>query len=206
MPTILIIEDHAALRQNLIDLLGLEGHRVLSAADGVSGLELAREKRPDLVLCDIMLPGLDGWEILAALRAEPATAALPFIFLTAKGDAADVRAGMRQGADDYLAKPFTRVDLLDAISTRLQRSAQQRVFAPNFSSSAPLERLGLSPREAEVLLWMAQGKANPEIALIVGCSAATVKKHALHIFEKMGVEGRANAMLRALEVLSASAD
>ncbi len=206
MPTILIIEDHAALRENLTDLLTLEGHRVLSAADGIAGLELARQKRPDLVLCDIMLPGLDGWGILAALRAEPATAALPFVFLTAKGDAADVRAGMRQGADDYLAKPFTRVDLLDAIRTRLQRAAQQRVFAPDFANSAPLERLGLSPREAEVLLWMAQGKANPEIAQIVGCSAATVKKHALHIFEKMGVEGRAGAMLRALEILSAGSE
>ncbi|MBC8010084.1 MAG: response regulator transcription factor [Burkholderiales bacterium] len=206
MTTILIIEDHEPLRLNLEDMLTLEGHRVLSATDGAAGLELARRGRPDLVICDIMLPGMDGWEILAAIRADAATAALPFVFLTAKGDAADVRAGMRLGADDYLPKPFKRADLLDAIRTRLQRAAQQRVFAPSFESSAPLEALGLTPREAEVLLWMAQGKANPEIAVIVGCSAATVKKHSIHLFEKLGVEGRAAAMLRALEALTQRAE
>jgi len=202
MPTILLIEDHAPLRRNLEDILTLEGHRVLTAADGPSGLATARAAQPDLVICDIMLPGLDGLEILAALRASPATAAMPFIFLTAKGDAPDIRAGMSLGADDYLPKPVARADLLDAIRTRLQRASQQRVFAPRFDSPAQLDVLGLSPRETEVLFWMAQGKANPDIATIIGCAPATVKKHSIHIFEKLGVESRAGAMLTALEVLA----
>ncbi len=202
MPVLLLIEDHAPLRRNLEDMLTLEGHRVFTAADGSNGLRLAREVRPDLVICDIMLPGMDGLEILAAIRADPATAALPFIFLTAKGDAPDIRAGMTLGADDYLPKPVSRTDLLDAIRSRLQRAGQQGAFCPCFDSPAPLEGLGLTPREAEVLLWIAQGKGNPDIATILGCRPATVKKHTIHIFEKLGVEGRPAAILRALETLA----
>ncbi|MEO7797820.1 MAG: response regulator transcription factor [Opitutaceae bacterium] len=202
IPTLLLIEDHAPLRRNIEDILALEGYRVITAADGPAGLRLAREHHPDLVLCDIMIPGMNGLEILAAIRADAATAALPFIFLTARGEAPDIRAGMKLGADDYLPKPVARADLLDAVRSRLRRATQQRTFAPRFDSPAPLEALGLSPREAEVLLWIAQGKANGDIATIIGCTPATVKKHTIHIFEKLGVEGRPGAMLCALEALS----
>ena len=202
MTTLLLIEDHAPLRENLRDILTLEGFHVVEAATGPDGLRLARECRPALVICDIMLPGCDGFEILATLRADAATRALPFIFLTARGGPPEIRAGMKLGADDYLPKPVARADLLDAIRTRLQRASQQRTFAPCFDSPAPLEALGLTPREAEVLLWMAQGKSNPDIAIIIGCSPATVKKHTIHLFEKLALEGRPAAILRALEALS----
>ncbi len=202
MTTILLIEDHAPLRRNLSDILALEGHRVLEAATGPDGLRAAREQRPDLVLCDIMLPGCDGMEILAALRGDAATSALPFIFLTAKGEPHDIRAGMNLGADDYLPKPVVRRDLLASIRARLARASSQRPRLPDFSSPAPLEKLGISPREAEVLLWMAQGKANHEIATILGCTHATVKKHTIHIFEKLSVESRGAAMLTAIETLA----
>lgn len=202
MMTLLLIEDNAPLRRNLRDMLLLGGYQVLEAATGPDGLRLALEQRPALVLCDIMLPGCDGYEVLAALRANAATAATPFIFLTAKTEPPDVRAGMNLGADDYLPKPVARADLLAAIRTRLERASQQRRRLPDFTGTAPLERLGITPREAEVLLWMAQGKANAEIASILLCSHATVKKHTLHIFEKLGVESRAAAMLIAIEALS----
>ena len=202
MPTLLLIEDHAPLRRNLEDILTLEGHRVLTAADGPSGLKLAQEQRPDLILCDIMLPGMDGLEILARLRADAATRALPFIFLTAKGEPRDIRAGMNLGADDYLPKPVARADLLASIRVRLTRAAETRTHLPDFSTAAPLEKLGLTPREAEVLLWMAQGKANAEIGTIIGCTHATVKKHTIHLFEKLAVESRGAAMLIAIETLS----
>ena len=149
-----------------------------------------------------MLPGCDGMEILATLRAHAETSALPFIFLTAKRDSADIRAGMNLGADDYLPKPVSRADLLTAVRSRLTRATQQRPRLPDFTSDMPLKKLGVSPREAEVLLWMAQGKANGDIATILGCSHATVKKHSIHIFEKLGVESRAAAMLIAIETLS----
>lgn len=204
MSTLLLIEDHAPLRRNLEEILTLEGHRVLAAADGPAGLRLAQQQRPDLILCDIMLPGMDGLEILARLRSEVATRAIPFIFLTAKGEPRDIRAGMNLGADDYLPKPVARGDLLASIRARLDHAAKVRSHLPDFSSAAPLEKLGVSPREAEVLLWVAQGKANAEIATIIGCTHATVKKHTIHLFEKLGVESRGAAMLIAIEALSSS--
>jgi len=203
MTTILLIEDNAPLRKNLREMLSLEGYEVFAAGDGREGLRLAQEHKPSLILCDIMLPIMDGWEILASLRSDQGTAALPFIFLTAKGELPDIRSGMNLGADDYLTKPVARADLLSAIRTRLERHAQQSTpFVPRFESSLPLEKLGLSPREAEVLLWVAQGKGNQDIAAILGLSPATVKKHTMHIFDKLGVETRAAAMLRALESLA----
>ena len=117
----------------------------------------------------------------------------------------DVRAGMNLGADDYLVKPVDKADLLRAIRTRLARAEQlaRREFQPNFDSPAPLHALGLTPRVAEVLLWVAQGKTNAEIGTILGISESTVKKHLLEIFEVLGVETRSAATLRAIEVLSA---
>jgi DNA-binding NarL/FixJ family response regulator len=205
MTTLLLIEDNTILRKNIAEMLTLEGYHVIVAADGATGLQIARTDRPDLLLCDIMMPGMDGYEVLAQLRADPVTACLPFVFLTAKGDLPDLRIGMGLGADDYLPKPVTRLDLLTAVRTRLQRHAQQRqAFAPDFSDATPLEKLGISPREAEILLWMAQGKSNADIAVICDISLGTVKKHALHIFEKLGVESRSAATLSALETLSAA--
>jgi DNA-binding NarL/FixJ family response regulator len=205
MTTILLIEDNASLRRNIAEILMLEGYHVLTAASGASGLEQARAERPDLILCDIMMPGMDGYEVLAQIRGEATTASLPLIFLTAKGDMPDLRLGMSLGADDYLPKPVSRVDLLEAVSIRLQRHAQQRSSTPNFDNAVPLEKLGISPREAEILLWMAQGKSNSDIAVLCDISVGTVKKHANHIFEKLGVEGRTSATLRAVEVLMGKA-
>lgn len=132
---------------------------------------------------------------------------IPFVFLTARGEKADVRAGMNLGADDYLAKPVDKHDLLRAIRTRLARAEQlaRREYHPNFDSPAPLVAIGLTPRVAEVLLWVAQGKTNGEIASILGISESTVKKHLLEIFAKLGVETRSAATRHALEVLTAPA-
>ena len=133
---------------------------------------------------------------------------IPFIFLTAKGEKPDIRAGMNLGADDYLTKPVAKPDLLAAIRSRLERTVQLAIpeFKPNFDSARPMEtELGLTPRVAETLLWLAQGKTNGEIATILGNSESTVKKHVLEIFEKLGVETRTAASLRALEVLSSPA-
>jgi DNA-binding NarL/FixJ family response regulator len=203
MKKILIIEDEPQMRRNMLLVLKKEGFEALGAADGQEGLTLAQRELPDVILCDVMMPGLDGYGVLAALRAERATETIPFIFLTAKGERGDVRSGMNQGADDYLTKPVIIADLLAAIRARLERRGQhQRDLRPTFESPKPLENLGLTPRESEVLFWVAQGKMNAEIGIILDASASTVKKHVEHIFEKLGVENRSAASLLAIEVLS----
>jgi DNA-binding NarL/FixJ family response regulator len=202
MTTILLIEDHAPLRENLREMLSLAGYQVLTADHGREALRVAAQQLPALILCDIMMPGMDGHEVLSRLRADEALKAVPFIFLTAKGTPPDIRAGMNLGADDYLPKPVSRADLLKAVRSRLERAKQQQRFQPNFDDPKPLEKLGISPREAEVLLWVAQGKGNHEVAEILGLSVATVKKHTIHIFEKLGVESRTAATLRAVEALA----
>lgn len=206
MKTILVIEDEAEMRRNLLTILKLEKFNAIGAENGRAGLELARREVPDMILCDVMMPEMDGHAVLKALREDPATASTPFIFLTARGEKQDVRSGMNMGADDYLTKPVAKADLLIAIASRFKRIQEQATtdFTPNFSSHEPLVSLGLTPRVAEVLLWVAQGKTNPDIASILGISESTVKKHMIEIMQQLGVETRTAASLRALEVLSGS--
>jgi len=204
MKKILIIEDEPEMRRNLQTILRLEQFEVFCAEHGRAGLALAQSELPDLILCDVMMPVMDGHQVLQALRDDPTTMNIPFVFLTAKGERADQRSGMNLGADDYLTKPVAREDLLAAVDARLRRQNQQdqREFRPDFSSPEPLLSLGLTPRVAEVLLWVAQGKTNADIATILGISESTVKKHLLGIFIQLGVETRSAATLRALEALS----
>lgn len=121
MTKILVIEDEPPVRTNLLKLLEAEGFEVKGAENGEAGVSLAIEQVPDLILCDIMMPELDGHGVLEALRQNIATAAIPLIFLTAKAERSDWRQGMELGADDYLTKPFTRDELLAAIATRLKK-------------------------------------------------------------------------------------
>ncbi len=118
---ILIVEDEAAIRDNLARILRLEGFEPIEATNGRIGLERARREAPALILSDVMMPELDGYGLLEALRADPLTAAIPFIFLTARTDRMDRRRGMNLGADDYLGKPFSRDELLDAVNARIKR-------------------------------------------------------------------------------------
>ncbi len=123
--TILAIEDDPGIRETLGDLLSLHGHDVLLATDGPSGVALA-ERRPDLVLCDIGLPGMDGYDVIATLQRSSTTRDIPFIFLTAHAQREDQRKGMSLGADDYITKPFTAQELLAAIDARVRRQRPLR--------------------------------------------------------------------------------
>ncbi len=122
MAKILVIEDEAPIRANLERLLRAEGYTVVTAENGVKGVHAAAEHAPDLVLCDVLMPEMDGYGVLAALRQSAATAGVPFIFLTASADHADRRLALAQGADDYITKPFHLQDVLDAIKRKLSNT------------------------------------------------------------------------------------
>jgi len=204
MKRILVIEDEPEMRRNITTLLRYYDYEPLGAANGREGVEMARRENPDLILCDVMMPELDGYGVLQALQTDEKLSRIPFIFLTAKGEKNDQRSGMDLGADDYLTKPVVNAELVRAIEARLRRAERQtnREFKPDFSSSDPLIKLGLTPRAAEALLWLAQGKTNSDIATILGITESTVKKHVQEMFQKLGVETRGAATVRALEALS----
>lgn len=122
--TLLVIEDQATLRANLALLLELEGYRVLTASDGLRGLETARTERPDLIVCDQMMPELDGQGVLQALRADRGFDHTPFLFLSAKGELHDLEEARRLGADGYLTKPVVRGDLVGAVAEWLAKGRQ----------------------------------------------------------------------------------
>ncbi len=122
MKKVLIIEDNTDIRENIIEILELADFEVINAVNGKEGVEKALQEKPDLIICDIMMPELDGYGVLHILSKKPATASIPFIFLTAKTERADMRKGMMLGADDYLTKPFDDTELLDAIEVRLRKN------------------------------------------------------------------------------------
>ena len=119
---ILVVEDEATIRNNVVSMLRMEGFDVLEANNGRVALALAREHIPGLILSDVMMPELDGYGLLEQLRADPATATIPLIFLSARTDRADRRRGMNLGADDYLGKPFSHGELMEAVTARIKRN------------------------------------------------------------------------------------
>lgn len=136
MTKVLIIEDNNDIRENIVEILTLSGYEVFEAEDGKKGAELAQKVYPDVILCDIMMPGLDGYGVFEILNSQEHTKTIPFIFITAKSERVDIRKGMELGADDYLTKPFDATELLNAVETRLKKKQMQQEFY-----SKPLEEI-----------------------------------------------------------------
>ncbi len=296
--TVLVVDDIPANLSVLLDLLTGEGFTVLVADSGERALLQVSHRRPDLILLDAMMPGLDGFETCRRLRADPATRDLPVLFMTALTDTAARLTGFAAGAVDYISKPFEPEEVLARLrvqlelqrlrrtleaevrlrqnaEAQLERSLAQAMlivdadghlvfcadaarkllagYLDDFDPEAPLppallrgqpiarppgpvslrarrfaeagggeegltvlllkeeapdpslmllDALDLTAREAEVLYWVAQGKTSPEIAIILGAALKTVKKHLQRVYEKLGVETRTAAALRASEVLN----
>lgn len=144
MIKVLLIEDDTTLRENTAELLELSGYQVHTAGDGDTGVKLAKSKNPDIIVCDIMMLGMDGYEVLKTLGKDPKCAAIPFIFLSARGDRQDIRKGMNLGADDYITKPFQLQELTEAIENRIRRKEILKTIKPQKSSQT-----GLSKAEEE---------------------------------------------------------
>ena len=175
MPTIVLIEDNAPLRENTKILLELNGYEVSSFDSGPPALEKLNEGSPDLVLCDIILPGLTGYDILGKVRKMPSGGEVPFIFLSALAEKDQVRDGMNLGADDYVTKPFTSDGLLAAIRSRLERSEKRR-------AAAELEHQRFEARKLEYLPMKSGPRSVPSpaglksFARMKKCSVATSKR------------------------------
>jgi two-component system sensor histidine kinase/response regulator len=138
MTKILIIEDDIDLRRNIVDLLELENYEVYSAVDGENGVRCAILYKPNIIVCDVMMPKLDGYGVLKQLRKDQDSLMIPVIFLTAKTDRQSMRMGMELGADDYLTKPFTQHELLTAIQTQLnKRNAIAELIQKSARKSEP---------------------------------------------------------------------
>jgi CRP-like cAMP-binding protein/CheY-like chemotaxis protein len=130
MEKILLIEDNAEIRENMAEILDLAGYQVLTADNGKEGAALAIKEKPDLILCDIMMPVLDGYGVLHMVQKNNDLQGVPFIFLTAKSERNEIRRGMELGADDYITKPFDGTEVLNAIEIRLKKAAQLRQSLP----------------------------------------------------------------------------
>lgn len=158
MKKILVIEDNREVRENLCEILELTDYDVVCAVNGKEGVEVVKEKHPDLIICDVMMPQLDGYGVLKILNNDPETFDIPFIFLTAKVEQSDLRKGMGLGADDYITKPFDHTELLEAVEMRLEKSERMRKAIQDssadqqqlFSESRAWEQLKALSEKAEL--------------------------------------------------------
>lgn len=154
MKKVLVIEDTQNVRENICEILESENYEIFAAENGQAGVEMAKNIQPDLVLCDIMMPGMDGYEVLTELRKEVVTSTVPFIFLTAKNTRENQRLGMELGADDYITKPFTVDDLLRSVATRLKRAeefkeeSEQKLNELTKNLGAPITQVIAEPLRA----------------------------------------------------------
>ena len=193
MNTILVIEDDPAYRSMMETILQMEGFEVQSASDGRTGLDMIMNNRPDLILCDIMMPGMDGHSVLQAVRENNSLAEIPLIFVTALGERTDVRRGMSAGADDYLSKPFSADELLAAVTGRIRRLeifSQQNSAEITDGELCLLRRI--TKREREVLLKVGQGATSREIAECLGVCLKTVEVHRANLMNKLEASNAAS--------------
>lgn len=153
---ILIIEDDADIRENLNELLGLLGYSTDTASDGAEGIELAIENPPDLILCDILMPNCDGYEVFQKLQENNLTRDIPFIFLTAKAELKEIRTGMSLGADDYIVKPFAMQDLKNSIKIRLEKAKRTNTVKIPTTEASTSKKLDYE----ETVLLMSGSKPN----------------------------------------------
>lgn len=193
MHAILIIEDDAAYRHNMELILQMEGFNVRTAPDGRAGLALMREELPELILCDIMMPEMDGHTFFDILKSDVVFADVSFIFVTALADRADLRKAMSAGADDYLTKPFTAEELIAAVTGRLNRlnTVRQNAGIVSFQKERAHLRERLTPREHEVLLMVGRGDTSKQIAGQLGISIKTVEIHRSNLMNKLDASNAA---------------
>ena len=189
---ILVIEDEKALRENISEIIAHYGFRVISTPTGEEGLTMALEYNPDIIICDIMLPGIDGFEVFARIKQLPQLSSTAFMFLTAKSTRSDTRIGMNMGADDYLTKPFTKEELVNSIRARLEKLSKKNKHQLEKDEliEATLEKMtSLTKAERKVLNAISEGYTTPQIAQKLFVSKKTIENHRVNISRKLNLSG-----------------
>lgn len=200
---ILVIEDEAALRNNITEIIEHYGFRVISASTGEEGIKLAEELIPDIIISDIMLPGIDGFEMFARVKQLPQLKRTAFIFLTAKSTRSDARTGMDMGADDYLTKPFTKEELISSVRTRFEKLS--KLNEPQLEDTELIDATSknlssLTKTENKVLNEISEGRTTPQIAQKLFVSKKTIENHRVNISRKLNLSGPNSLIKFALQL------
>ncbi|MGU3574406.1 response regulator transcription factor [Brucellaceae bacterium C25G] len=195
---VLCVEDEKYIRDELVRELMRTGHEVIEAGDGVVALALLKKRTPDLIVSDILMPHMDGLELLRQVRTgSEQLSAVPFLFLSALSDRDRILEAYREGVDEYLVKPIDLTVFTSQVEAKLR--FVKRIEGKRQTSTLGIHAKKLSPREQDVLLQLADGKKNANIALALQLSEHTVNDYIKSIFKKLGVHSRAEAVKEAVK-------
>jgi DNA-binding NarL/FixJ family response regulator len=198
---LLVVDDDPNLVLLVKDYLEFRGYEVVAASNGLEALEVMRRLTPDLIICDVMMPEMDGYTFVQTLRSDRATDWIPVIFLSARGQTADRVRGLNTGADAYLVKPFEPEELVAQVEATLKHTERllQRQGAP-VQPVIQLDReVELTPTETKVLQYVARGMSNREIAEVMGVSQRTIESHVSNMLSKTGLHNRTELARWAIE-------
>ena len=203
---ILVVDDEPVIKDSIAEILRIHGYQVLTASNGIEGLDVIRQEIPELIISDIMMPEMNGYQFYQRVRSNPEYLWIPFIFLSAKREGEDIRFGKELGVEDYLKKPIDAEDLLAAVIGCLKRFHQLDESRQEEAQKHSADKVGeipdfvpLTPREFDVLRLMVEGKNNAEIAEELVVESSTIKTHVSNILSKLGVSNRVKAVRFALE-------
>ena len=198
---LLVVDDDPNLVLLVKDYLEFRGYEVVAASNGLEALEVMRRLTPDLIICDVMMPEMDGYTFVQTLRSDRATDWIPVIFLSARGQTADRVRGLNTGADAYLVKPFEPEELVAQVEATLKHTERllQMQGAP-VQPAIQLDReVELTPTETKVLQYVARGMPNREIAEVMGVSQRTIESHVSNMLAKTGLHNRTELARWAIE-------
>lgn len=198
MKKLLIIDDYEPLLEEIVEFLNLEGYETVSAKNGAEGIQMAQDFLPDLIICDINMPKIDGYQVYKLLQTLPETINIPFIFLTAKVQADDFKKGLKLGVDDYITKPFQIEEILNSIEKVIKK--YDRLKNINNKTNDKIEiKTNLTKREDEILNLICKGLTNNEISDKLFISNRTVGNHRANILLKTDTKNTANLVVFAIQ-------
>jgi DNA-binding NarL/FixJ family response regulator len=198
---LLVVDDDPNLVLLVKDYLEFRGYEVVAASNGLEALEVMRRLTPDLIICDVMMPEMDGYTFVQTLRSDRATDWIPVIFLSARGQTADRVRGLNTGADAYLVKPFEPEELVAQVEATLKHT--ERLLQMQGAPVQPVIQLDreveLTPTETKVLQYVARGMSNREVAEVMGVSQRTIESHVSNMLAKTGLHNRTELARWAIE-------